>query len=648
MACSQTSDFIVQKLMDTARNPQACIDFPLKEYLMNYEPYLQTPNFPQAGHLVESAGKIYVRKVDYLKDTVDGIHKNTASCSDNIAAAVGKARKLKKQPVTGMEDGYYAKELKCKSISELTEKITLSHAQDRRKKIVLNLNDSNRRKMSRQINLLKNNLYTDSIFGRERIIDKDNDVFSKCKYKVFMNDIDPYDNSIKTRDYESRNEYGGSNMCSHNLNSNRDGLNMEVAREQFNKLLQNHSLNTSSGSPTRSVTDLPPTSDDCMDDLGQEASLEPISMPNNTCDPDMSETAVNNTCDDDTLEKLADTGDIRRPSDEGLSSSPATGLDVDISLTTRVLRVHLVDIMEYLQIDLRGNDKITVRLSNDGTGEKVLFWLFGIQTPEKNFLRIEPQKLNEVKYFQLPPGIKNMDTKQQDDPVVPLNICDKPASNNLPGNDNPVIIDNNDTGAPQPDDQLNTSITDIQPNNEDNTVAENLYKPTNESNVTHCASLFDSGCGDMDSQLGSMLDDSIAPTFCDLMESTSYTSFDRNLSCSNYVNGMRTNDMEMTCSGATNLENDLGYVSMVSEAKAANNEMTQRVNQWHESLRTVLQLSEKRNHFNIYEAGTNIINVVKERQPEAATFADVVTNQEQGSTANYFLSLLQLVSIGLF
>lgn len=72
--------------------------------------------------------------------------------------------------------------------------------------------------------------------------------------------------------------------------------------------------------------------------------------------------------------------------------------------------------------------------------------------------------------------------------------------------------------------------------------------------------------------------------------------------------------------------------------------MSKRVSDWHQSLRAVLQESQNRNCFDIHELGTHIIELVKSRGSTISTFEDVLTGREPSSIANYFLSMLQLVS----
>lgn len=74
--------------------------------------------------------------------------------------------------------------------------------------------------------------------------------------------------------------------------------------------------------------------------------------------------------------------------------------------------------------------------------------------------------------------------------------------------------------------------------------------------------------------------------------------------------------------------------------------MSQRVSDWHNSLRAVLQESQSRNCFDIHEFGTHIIDLVKSRG-SLSTFEDVLVGRHPSSIANYFLSMLQLVSIGI-
>lgn len=71
--------------------------------------------------------------------------------------------------------------------------------------------------------------------------------------------------------------------------------------------------------------------------------------------------------------------------------------------------------------------------------------------------------------------------------------------------------------------------------------------------------------------------------------------------------------------------------------------MSKRVSEWHHSLRAVLQESQARNCFDIHEFGTHIIELVKSRGA-MSTFEDVLIERDPSSIANYFLSMLQLVS----
>lgn len=68
-----------------------------------------------------------------------------------------------------------------------------------------------------------------------------------------------------------------------------------------------------------------------------------------------------------------------------------------------------------------------------------------------------------------------------------------------------------------------------------------------------------------------------------------------------------------------------------------------QVNQWHETLRPVIQLSQQRNHFDIHAFGRKIVDVVQSQGGDV-TFDDVIRNEDKSHTANYFLSMLQLVN----
>lgn len=79
--------------------------------------------------------------------------------------------------------------------------------------------------------------------------------------------------------------------------------------------------------------------------------------------------------------------------------------------------------------------------------------------------------------------------------------------------------------------------------------------------------------------------------------------------------------------------------------------MSKRVSDWHHSLRAVLLKSQARNCFDIHELGTHIIEAVKSRgsgvveSTLSTTFEDVLAGRDPCSIANYFLSMLQLVSV---
>lgn len=89
--------------------------------------------------------------------------------------------------------------------------------------------------------------------------------------------------------------------------------------------------------------------------------------------------------------------------------------------------------------------------------------------------------------------------------------------------------------------------------------------------------------------------------------------------------------------GTRNLSD--GRLARIDDMKT----MSKRVSDWHNSLRHILQESQGRNSFDIHEYGTHIIELIKSKGAES-TFEDVLTGREPSSIANYFLSMLQLVS----
>uniref|UniRef100_A0A240PLJ8 Condensin-2 complex subunit H2 C-terminal domain-containing protein n=1 Tax=Anopheles atroparvus TaxID=41427 RepID=A0A240PLJ8_ANOAO len=85
-------------------------------------------------------------------------------------------------------------------------------------------------------------------------------------------------------------------------------------------------------------------------------------------------------------------------------------------------------------------------------------------------------------------------------------------------------------------------------------------------------------------------------------------------------------------------------------------ERIRKVNRWHKKLKPILIESEKRNHFDIHEYGTQIIdtfdkataapgdNLIGDLHRPTITLASVLQNKPAHSTARYFLSMLMLAN----
>ncbi|XP_058056129.1 uncharacterized protein LOC131207527 [Anopheles bellator] len=76
-------------------------------------------------------------------------------------------------------------------------------------------------------------------------------------------------------------------------------------------------------------------------------------------------------------------------------------------------------------------------------------------------------------------------------------------------------------------------------------------------------------------------------------------------------------------------------------------ECMEKVNEWHRKLKPVLLESEKRNHFDIHEYGTEIIGTFDANASAtsgAITLGQVLNNKPPHSTARYFLSTLMLAN----
>ena len=81
------------------------------------------------------------------------------------------------------------------------------------------------------------------------------------------------------------------------------------------------------------------------------------------------------------------------------------------------------------------------------------------------------------------------------------------------------------------------------------------------------------------------------------------------------------------------------------EATAEMQAMCDRVGEWHKNLQPVLAHSEKRNHFDVHELGSDIINLFpSENKDHEVSFSEVMTDRDQSYTARYFLSLLLLTN----
>lgn len=57
-----------------------------------------------------------------------------------------------------------------------------------------------------------------------------------------------------------------------------------------------------------------------------------------------------------------------------------------------------------------------------------------------------------------------------------------------------------------------------------------------------------------------------------------------------------------------------------------------------------MKFSQQRNHFDIHAFGKKIVDVVHIQSNCDVTFADVIRNEDESHTANYFLSMLQMVN----
>jgi hypothetical protein len=81
------------------------------------------------------------------------------------------------------------------------------------------------------------------------------------------------------------------------------------------------------------------------------------------------------------------------------------------------------------------------------------------------------------------------------------------------------------------------------------------------------------------------------------------------------------------------------------------NTLVKKVNNWHAHLKPILKESEKRNHFDIHEYGSKIIDCFPQeydeerlkRQRPSISFGQMMETKGQDYTARYFLSTLQLV-----
>jgi len=71
-------------------------------------------------------------------------------------------------------------------------------------------------------------------------------------------------------------------------------------------------------------------------------------------------------------------------------------------------------------------------------------------------------------------------------------------------------------------------------------------------------------------------------------------------------------------------------------------EMRKRVQVWHDNLRPILELEEKRNEFDIHEYGTEVLDCF-ENIGEKKSLKDLVGGLEEEEISRFFLSTLMMV-----
>jgi len=76
-------------------------------------------------------------------------------------------------------------------------------------------------------------------------------------------------------------------------------------------------------------------------------------------------------------------------------------------------------------------------------------------------------------------------------------------------------------------------------------------------------------------------------------------------------------------------------------------EMQNRVQQWHDNLRPILEKEEKMVEFDVHEYGTRILSCFKSIG-EQKLFKDLVGGLDKVEVARYYLSLLMMVLIFFF
>lgn len=167
--------------------------------------------------------------------------------------------------------------------------------------------------------------------------------------------------------------------------------------------------------------------------------------------------------------------------------------------------------------------------------------------------------------------------------------------------------------------------------------SDSVFTPPNdvvpETQTGSICSFRDSGFGDMDSLIQSSLGDTVENIHEVPRPSETLPQF--NVEDSNWEE--RDDPTSSEAFESTDISS--GRQARIDEMKT----MNKRVSDWHHSLRAILQESQARNCFDIHEFGTHIIELVKSRGA-SSTFEDVLTGRHPSSIANYFLSMLQLVS----